>query len=169
MTYLDGDKEVLKILREFPKNVGKNAILAAERKAAKPIVSEARNILKQVSTKTKGNLDGFEHLRALAKATKAVTVRSRSGKSINVQIDSKFPDLPMSSKRKFWSVWGVANLYVKGRKKANGTGTTDGVGSWVETAGVRTKSIARKIFRDGLEAEVKKAIDRTVRRYGKRV
>ena len=113
--FLIGDEKVMRLFRELPKKLAKRGTISAGRKAAKPIVAKARAIVKR-GTKTRGNLQGFEHLLALSKFTKSVVFKG----AINVKIDPNAPDLPMASGRRLWNAFSVGKLFADGRRNAKG-------------------------------------------------
>lgn len=159
MVKIDGFAEVDKVLRELPNNISRSAKVAAGRKAARPIVSKARENLKSTLTKTKGNLDGFEHLRALSKLTKTTVYKG----TVNVQVSG--PDLPMGPRN--WDAYSVARLFAFGRKTDKGTGTTKGFGDWINEAFILKRGTVLREYAKGMETALKKAVDKTAGRYGK--
>ena len=157
-----------RILKDIPRKMGGRVITKSARKAAKPILSEARLLVKHAPRETEGNLDGFQHLYALSKATKIVTYKN----GVNVQISPSTPDIPMASLRRFWNAFGVGKLFAQGRqregrgKRNRSTGLTDGIGDWIEEAGRKRKTIAQYIFNREMRIELDKAIKDSIRRNG---
>jgi len=154
--FLIGDDKVKNLLRQLPKNIRRRGSISSGRKAAKPIVKEARNIIFGYPNKTSGNLNGFEHLRALGKATKTVVYKG----GVNVQISPRTPDLPMASRRGIWNAFGIAKLMADGRRKPKGTGITRGFGDWVDRAAELEGDNAKRIFAQ----EMTKVVDQEIKR-----
>jgi hypothetical protein len=167
---IDGFKELNAVLDNLPKQISNKAKVAAGRKAARPIVSRARQIIKTEATKSQGNLNGFRHLWALAKLTKAEAYKG----IVNIKISRRAPDLPMASKRPFWDAFAVAMLFAFGRQnqgkgsRKKATGYTDGFGDWITEGGKEKAGYAKFIYLKEIEKETMKAIDKAVTRYGKR-
>lgn len=167
---IDGFREIDAVLDNLPRQLRKSAMLAAGRKAARPMLTRARQIIKTTSTDTEGNLDGFRHLQALAKATKVETYKG----TVFIRVSQRFPDLPMASKRPFWTVRPASFLFAFGRQnegkgtRKKATGYTKGFGDWIEQALKERSMYARSIYRNTIENETIKAISRTVTKYGKR-
>lgn len=177
-----GFKEIDEILRNYPREISREAIIKAGRKAAKPIVVEARRNVAEGNYKgaysskrdpklnkpETGNLNGFEHLRALTKLTKITIYKG----GVNVQIDPKAPDLPMASSRPFWHAYGVAKLFAKGRQNSGkgnrdkNTGYTHGFGDWVEEAAEDVMWTTQNIYKREVLEELKKARNRVIAKYG---
>jgi hypothetical protein len=162
-----GFRELNRVLDNIPKSITNKAKVAAGRKAARPIVTKARTIIEGTRTKTIDNLDGFEHLRALAKATKVVPYKG----NVNVQISTRTPDMPMG--KKYWNAFNVGMLFAFGRNREgkgsrkNSTGFMKGFGDWITDAGSQAGNQAMMIYKANLTKEVDKAIKRVVRKYGK--
>jgi hypothetical protein len=161
---IDGFKELNAVLDNLPKSITNKAKVAAGRKAARPIIQKARQIIKTEATKTSGNLDGFKHLQALAKLTKVEAYKG----TVNIKIAKRAPDLPMASKRPYWGAFAVGILFAFGRQKEKRTGQTKGHGDWITEAGKEKGGYAKFLYLAEMEKATIKAISNTVKRYGKR-
>jgi hypothetical protein len=169
---IEGFKELNAVLDNLPKQLSRRAKVSAGRKAARPIVSRARQIIKTEATKSEGNFNGFRHLWALARFTK---VESYKG-VVNIKIGKNAPDVPMTAKggSRFWPAWQAAFLFAFGRQsegegsRFKKTGFTEGFGDWITQSGKEKAGFARFIYLREIEKATINAIDKAVRRYGKR-
>jgi hypothetical protein len=168
----EGINEFYKILDNVPREIKEKGELSAQHKAMKPIETKARGYLKQYARGT--DMDGFSKLRLLAETVRRV--RYRGG--VNVQIKNVI-DIPVKGlkQRSEFTAFGWARLIAQGRQwtaKSSGsrrrynTGTTEGKGDFIEKAFHKEGRTALNTYNNIKVLMVKKAWERSIRKYGVR-
>ena len=168
----EGINEFYKILDNVPREIKEKGELAAQHKAMKSIETKARGYLKSWMRGTEK--DGFSKLRLLAENVRRV--RYRGG--VNVQIKNVI-DIPVKGlkQRKGFSAFGWARLMAQGRqwtskssssRKRHNTGTTEGKGDFIKEAFYKEGRGALKTYNRIKLLMIKKAWERSVKRYGVR-
>lgn len=160
---IEGINEVLNVLNELPKNIGRNTIISSGKKALRPAQKEAKSFLRS-QAKTFSNERGFSKLRYIAKNIRIVTSKNRRFPGVNMYV--KGNDLPVGDR--FWSISGYAALLAFGSEARAGRGIFRGFENYIQEGYKRTKSEVRKLFFSGIRKELNKAVQRVVIRYGKR-
>lgn len=171
----EGGREYIQVLKNIPKNIEDRGVKAAMRKAAKPIVRQARRELTtSPAFENQRTAFGFSKMLFVARNIKAVIFK----RGVNIQIDPKATDVPvLGSKRPEWTTYGWGRLLAQGRqwtakstasRRAHNTGTTKGAGDFVQNATDKMRTLAMQIYNRNLNVEIQKALDRSTRQYGKR-
>ena len=163
--YVLGMDEALRVLDKLPQGIRNSAITSAAKKALKPVHREAKSQFLKNARNT--NKDGISKVRYIARAIKTLAIKSR--KNPGARVGVKGPDIDMG--RKNWIIEGAAKLFSAGSYKTRnrkGKGYFKGFGNFIANAGQKRRNQVAITFKNGLETEMQKAVNRTMRRYGKR-
>jgi len=163
-----GDRAIAKILDELPNNIRRIAVSSAAQKGGKVIAARAKQLV-DITTNYKHSDDGFSRAKYIRKSIKSVRFSNRGGRKTSlggasVKVAGK--DLPVG--KRFWPPYAYAALLAFGRKVDKGTGTTRGKGDFVEEAGAIAGRRGILVFKKNLTPEIRRAKDRTVKRYARR-
>lgn len=163
--------DLVNFLGLVDKEIKRNAINAGARKAAKPVISEARSILDQVA---KTDSKEYSKLGYVKRSIIAETPSKRYGTGVNIKV--KGADLRVGDR--FWKVLGYAILLGEGsyksgnrltRKTKQNRGFFRGFGNFIETAWQRKGSESEAIFISVVNNEVEAALDRSNKRISKKI
>lgn len=159
---ITGAKEIDRFLKTFPSKIRVSAIRAAARKAARPIIQNARFELSDDIV----NTGGQSKAAYISRNIKAVTLRSKTNPGVYVGVKGK--DLPVGNR--YWDVRSYAILLGEGaykagvrKKRGNGasTGRFRGVGNFIEDGAKASGETPGFIFINGIHDEITKAILRS--------
>ena len=157
-----GDKEIDLALKELDTKITRQAIIATCREAAKPLVTEAKQILLS-ETKT-SNTGGTSKLAFVARNTKAVASKSRTNPGVNIMV--KGPDIPVGDRA--WKIFGYAVLLGEGsyrtpyRQTKSGAfrGNFEGFGDWIHKASLKLGNLPYLIVHKNLKQKIEEIISK---------
>jgi hypothetical protein len=181
---LEGLTELMKTFDDIPKQIQKAGIRGAARKASKPLISKARDLLskgrvKSISANNTGELTNdeatFSKSKFVARFLKAVN-KKPSSYAPGVRVIAKGPDIPMNGGKEFWNIQGYLKLmaagsYLTGKrrtKSGKNTGEFEGFGNFLRDSYQLTSSQVDSIFAKNLFNEVEKAQKRAAKRQAKK-
>jgi hypothetical protein len=162
---IEGDKEINDFLMSLDKNIRDSAIKAGAKKAADPVITRARSILK-IRAKSRGR-DGMSKISYIMRNIVAEFPAKRFGLGVNIKV--KGNDIPVGDR--FWKIFGYAILLgegsynVKTNRKTRGTGANRGYfrgfGNFIQNAWKQKGDVAKRIFMDTIDREVLQAMKRS--------
>ncbi|MGH1436605.1 MAG: hypothetical protein ACRBG0_19335 [Lewinella sp.] len=163
--YVVGVDEAIRVLENLPNAIRTTTVKNSAKKALKPIAKEAKTTFLKNARNT--NKKGISKVRYIARGIKTLAINSRKAPGARVAV--KGPSINMG--RKEWNLAGAAKLFSAGSyltRNRRGKGYFKGFGNFIADAADRRRHITLLKFRNGLEGEMKKAVAKTMRRYGKR-
>lgn len=172
-----GYEEIDNILKEFPKNIQISAIRAAAREGATIIRDRARTEL--IARIGRGNLNKDEQSKALYIKRNIVVRTSNSKKYPGADVVLKYQArIPVG--KKWWNAAGYGILlaegsyktgrrYTKNTKTKQDRGVFKGFGNYMASADMQVGRRANTVFVNKIETHVNKALERTIRRYQKKI
>lgn len=160
-----GWKEALKVTKDLPKNLQKRTIKAAARDSLRPVQQLAKTM---VASEAQGSMNGVSKALLLVRAIKVMSGRGRS-LSAKVKLDPK-QAIPLGGGKRY-SAPGYAKLFAYGNYKTpgrKGRGEAFAHGNFILEAASRNRSSTKSSFGKNLLKQMKKSVERTIAKNGKR-